>query len=46
MGSRNNVRISGGSRNVKLAVVHATPPYVRSVADGRETDDLLSLPRF
>jgi hypothetical protein len=31
---------------VDIGVVNATPPYVRTHADGRWTDNLLSLPRF
>ncbi len=31
---------------VEVQVVNANPPYVRTVADGRYTDNLLSLPRY
>jgi hypothetical protein len=30
----------------EVRVVEATPPYLRTVADGRYTDNLLALPRF
>lgn len=38
------VRDARGS--VAVGVVNATPPYLRTHADGRWTDNLLYLPRF
>lgn len=31
---------------VQVGVVRANPPYLRTFADGRPTDNLLDLPRF
>ena len=31
---------------IKVAVVRAVPPYIRTVADGTFSDNLLALPRF
>jgi len=33
-------------RDAKVVVVHANPPHLRTVADGHESNNLLSLPRF
>lgn len=35
-----------GSPDAKVAVVEASPPYLRTVADGYYTNNLLNLPRF
>lgn len=45
---RNNgvVRVQDGRGEVAVQVVEASPPYVRTVADGRYTDNLLALPHF
>ena len=40
------VRVHGGSRQVLAVVVRADPPHIRTEADGRETPNLLALPRF
>lgn len=40
-----HVRDSNGN-DVPVHVVHTNPPYVRTVGDGINTDDLLSLPRY
>ncbi len=32
--------------DAKVVVVNGNPPYLRTVADGRESNNLLSLPRF
>lgn len=32
--------------DVRVEVVRGTPPYLRTVANGTYTDNLLSLPRF
>lgn len=39
------VRDNAG-HDVKVGVVKATPPYIRTHADGVWTDNLLALPRF
>lgn len=38
--------VADGSNSVRVMVVQAKPPYLRTVANGRPTDNLLSLPRF
>lgn len=38
--------VSNGGLLTEVEVVHASPPYIRSKADGSTTDNLLSLPRF
>lgn len=38
--------VTDGSRTVEVGVVDANPPYLRTHADGRYTDNLLALPRF
>ena len=43
-GGRAYVRDSAGAVDVK--VVEASPPYLRTYADGRWTDNLLALPTF
>ena len=36
----------GNGHDVKVGVVKATSPYIRTYADGVWTDNLLALPRF
>jgi hypothetical protein len=43
-GVRVGVRSKG--RDIEVVVVDVIPPFIRTVADGRETDNLLSLPYF
>lgn len=38
--------VADGQGAVQVGVVDATPPYLRTFADDRPTDNLLSLPRF
>lgn len=38
--------VSDGRNTVMVLVVEATPPYIRTYADGKWTDNLLALPRF
>jgi hypothetical protein len=38
--------VSDGIRQVQVGVVKASPPYVRTHADGVWTDNLLALPRY
>ena len=38
--------VSDGTQTVKVAVVDAPTPYIRTIADGVWTDNLLSLPKF
>lgn len=40
------VRGRGNASDAKVVVVIATPPHLKTVADGRETNNLLSLPHF
>lgn len=35
-----------GSPDAQVGVVRATPPYLRTYADGNWTNNLLSLPHF
>jgi len=44
-GDEARVRDSAGD-DVKVGVVDATPPYIRTYADGVPTDNLLYLPRY
>lgn len=39
-------RVHGNPYDVKVLVVEAQPPYIRTAANGTYTDNLLSLPRF
>lgn len=40
-------RVSADQRyDVRVHVVNASPPYLRTAANGTYTDNLLSLPRF
>ncbi|QSQ19083.1 DUF3892 domain-containing protein [Pyxidicoccus parkwayensis] len=41
-----DARVNARSRDVKVEVVDATPPYLRTKANGISTDNLLELPRF
>lgn len=44
--SGGEARVHGNPFDVKVMVIHAQPPYIRTVANGIQTDNLLSLPRF
>ena len=44
--SNNQAFVKVGQNQVRVYVVPVQPPYVRTVADGIWTDNLLSLPRF
>ncbi|WP_027863060.1 DUF3892 domain-containing protein [Marmoricola sp. URHB0036] len=41
-----DVRVADQQGEVHVGVVNASPPYLRTHADGRWTDNLLSLPRY
>ncbi len=43
---QNKLNVAGDNGAVEVRVVNATPPYVRTVADGSYTDNLLYLPRY
>lgn len=43
-GNRMQVKTSTGA--VEVGVVDASPPYIRTVANGVASDNLLSLPRY
>ncbi len=40
------VRGPGNASDAKVVVVNAHPPHLKTVADGRETNNLLALPQF
>ena len=42
----NHAYVTDGNKTVEVGVVDATPPYLRTHADGVWTDNLLALPRF
>jgi hypothetical protein len=42
----NKAYVCGGGHLAPVKVVNASPPYIRSHADGVWTDNLLALPRF
>lgn len=42
----NQAYVSDRTRRVFVGVVNASPPYIRTYADGVWTDNLLALPRF
>lgn len=44
--SGNTLVVAGADRYALVQVVEADTPYIRTVADGAWTDNLLSLPRF
>ncbi|AKF80305.1 Protein of unknown function [Myxococcus fulvus] len=41
-----DARVRNSPMDVKVEVVEATPPYLRTKANGISTDNLLALPRF
>jgi Protein of unknown function (DUF3892) len=41
-----DARVTDGVREVVVRVVAGNPPYLRTVADGVYTDNLLALPRY
>lgn len=45
---KNSVMVSDGATKTSVGVVRdgSKPPYIRSYADNKWTDNLLSLPRF
>lgn len=45
---RNGVRVGVRAKgcDLEVVVVDANPPFIRTMADGRETKNLLSLPHF
>ena len=45
-GGDHAARVRDGSTSVLVGVVNASPPYLRTHADGVWTDNLLALPRF
>ncbi|MFJ7082837.1 DUF3892 domain-containing protein [Streptomyces griseus] len=42
----NEARVRSGTGSVQVGVVQASPPYIRTYANGSWSDNLLSLPRF
>ena len=41
-----DARVHDDQREVRVGVMDADPPYTRTYADGRYTNNLLSLPRY
>lgn len=41
-----DARVTDGRTEVRVGVIHAQPPYLRTHADGKWTDNLLALPRY
>lgn len=41
-----DARVQDGVGDVRVGVVEASPPYVRTYADGKWTNNLLALPRY
>lgn len=41
-----DARVNDGRNEVQVGVVEAQPPYLRTHADGKWTDNLLALPRY
>ena len=46
IGVGNYAFVSDGVRRVRVHVVNAHPPYIRTWADGVWSDNLLALPRY
>ena len=42
----NRAYVTDGSQTVEVGVVNANPPYLRTHADGKWSDNLLALPQF
>lgn len=43
---KGDARVANGSSYVNVGVVDANPPYIRTHADGKWTNNLLALPRY
>lgn len=43
---KGDARVKDAQGEVRVGVVDGTPSYLRTFADGRWTDNLLSLPRY
>ena len=41
-----DARVQDARGEVRVGVVNANPPYIRTHADGRWTDNLLALPQY
>lgn len=41
-----DARVESTPKDVRIGVVEAKPPYIRTYADGKWTNNLLSLPRY
>jgi hypothetical protein len=44
--NKGDARVNDGNNEVRVGVVDARPPYLRTHADGKWTDNLLALPRY
>jgi hypothetical protein len=40
------IYVKDGDKNIPIVIVEADPPYIRTKADGKLTNNLLSLPTF
>jgi len=43
---KGDARVSDGTTEVRVGVYNASPPYIRTHADGKWTNNLLALPRY
>ena len=43
---KGEARVSDGRTEINVGVVNTTPPHIRTYADGKWSDNLLSLPRY
>jgi hypothetical protein len=43
---KGDARVTDGTNEVRVGVVDASPPYIRTYADSTWTDNLLALPEF
>lgn len=43
---KGDARVKDARGEVRIGVVNASPPYLRTHADGRWTDNLLALPQY
>lgn len=43
---KGDARVADGNSYVRVGVVDANPPYIRTHADGKWTDNLLALPTY
>ena len=44
--AKSTLHVAGPDGAIGVGVVDATPPYLRTIANGKYTDNLLALPRY